>query len=315
MKTTTKLASAAGLSMLAVATALAGAHTWDVWEIFTNADGTIQFVELRESEGGAGETFLDGRPVTSSPSGGSYEIENNLTGTTSFRSLLLATAGFAALPGAPTPDETLPDNFLELTDTSVTYAPYNTASWPLGTLPSDGYYALTRLVKDGPLARRPNSPKNYATNTSGVVNLSGNLALPAVPEGGVFGQPMRASRLTADGSVISISWDLAGCPGEVDHQIVYGQRSGFPTTPGGTFTPLGGVCNIGTASPFSWNPSAEPSDGSGLIWFLIVTEDNAGTEGPWGSYNGVTERSGPGAAGSSGVCLIASKDVSNLCGH
>ncbi|MFP6607219.1 MAG: hypothetical protein VCC19_11635, partial [Myxococcota bacterium] len=35
--------------------ALAGIHTWDVNEVFSNADGTIQFVELWEAAGGAGE--------------------------------------------------------------------------------------------------------------------------------------------------------------------------------------------------------------------------------------------------------------------
>ena len=46
--------------------AFAGAHTWDVNEVFSNADGTIQFIELREANGTAGETGVGNGTVTSS---------------------------------------------------------------------------------------------------------------------------------------------------------------------------------------------------------------------------------------------------------
>jgi len=309
------LAAACTLTALTVTSlAVGGAHTWDVWEVFSNSDGTIQFVELRETGGGNAETGIAGHIVSSAPSGGSHTISTTPPATTANKSFLIGTVAFAALPGAPPVDETLPDNFLDAFDSSVTYSPYDTGTWTSGLLPTDGYYALSRVTAGGPLVRRPNTPRNYAT-TQATVNTSGNLALPAVSEGGVFGQPMRASRVTADGSAIQITFDTAACPGEMDQQIIYGQRSGFPGTAGGVITPLGGRCDIGTATPFVWNPTRTPDDGSNLMWFLIVTEDNAGTEGPWGSYNNVTERTGPGANGSSGVCGTTNKDVTNLCGH
>ena len=91
----------------AAGTAFAGAHTWDVNEVFTNKSGTIQFVELREMGGGAGETGLPGLTVSSSLhttglGGGS------LTPPTSFKYFLIATPDFAALPGAPAPDSSSP---------------------------------------------------------------------------------------------------------------------------------------------------------------------------------------------------------------
>ena len=52
------LAGAACLG-LAGTPAMAGSHTWDIGEIFSNADGTIQFIELRNGNT-AGEIFLAG---------------------------------------------------------------------------------------------------------------------------------------------------------------------------------------------------------------------------------------------------------------
>jgi hypothetical protein len=66
MKTTTKTLLSFLISFSATA-AFAGAHTWDVWEIFSNADGTIQFVELREANGTAFETGIGGHPVIANP--------------------------------------------------------------------------------------------------------------------------------------------------------------------------------------------------------------------------------------------------------
>jgi hypothetical protein len=120
--------------------------------------------------------------------------------------------------------------------------------------------------------------------------------------------------LTADGTSLSVSWDTAACTGEVDHQILFGNRSGLPAIAGGSYTLQGGQCNIGTASPYAWTaPSA--SDGSGLLWFLVVAENNAGKEGSWGKWNAASERNGTGTNGSSGVCAITDRDLTNACGH
>ena len=45
--------------------ALAGIHTWDVNEVFSNADGTIQFVELWESQGFTSEVGVGDGPISS----------------------------------------------------------------------------------------------------------------------------------------------------------------------------------------------------------------------------------------------------------
>ena len=58
MKSSPALAIVAGTLLFLPSVAGAGAHTWDVNELFSNADGTIQFVELLEANGTANELGL-----------------------------------------------------------------------------------------------------------------------------------------------------------------------------------------------------------------------------------------------------------------
>jgi hypothetical protein len=302
--------AALGLASLAGPGALGGEHTWDVWEVFSNSDGTIQFIELRETNGGAGEFGVNGNTVSVSPSNHTYVIPAPaLTTSTAFKSFLLATAGFDAIPGAPTPDRIIPANFIAMaTDNTARFEPWDTATWTAGTLPTNGIRSLTRTAANGPLVEADNTPTNFAGDTA-TIDASGG-GTPTLP-----GEPgLAASRLNADGSSISVSWDTAACTGEADHQILFGNRSGLPALAGGTYTLQGGTCSIGAASPYTWSAPA-PSDASGLLWFLVVAENNTGTEGSWGRYNAVSERNGTGTGGSSGVCAITNKDLTNTCGQ
>ena len=97
------------VTCFATAPVLAGGHTWRINEVFSNACGTVQFIELAECCGGAGETATSGHAVTSNTN--SFNIPANRTGSTSFKKILLATDAFAALPGAPTRDYAIPANF------------------------------------------------------------------------------------------------------------------------------------------------------------------------------------------------------------
>jgi hypothetical protein len=286
---------------------LAGEHTWDVWEVFSNADGTVQFIELRETNGGTTEFGVNGNIVRVLPSNHTFTIPNPaLTGSTANKSFLMATAAFAALPGAPTPDRTLPANFIaQLTDTQAAFEPHDTATWAAGAIPTNGISSLSRTVAGSVLVSGVNSPTNYA-GVSGTVDASGGGG-PTLPE-----EPgLTASRLVADGSSISVSWNAAACSGEVDHQILFGNRAGFPAIAGGTYTLEGGQCSIGTASPYTW---AAPAPTSGdLLWFLVVAEDNAGKEGSWGRDKALNERNGSGTNGSSAVCAVADKELTDAC--
>lgn len=148
----------------AAASARGGAHTWDVNEVFSNADGTIQFVELFEANGTPGETHLTGRTVTSDATGNSFTITSDVPPPSSNRHLLLATARFAALPGAPTPDYIIPTGsvpFFEIAGDTVRYNPYD--AFTFGAVPTDGIQSMN----DGGVVAA-NSPTNYAGDTGSV---------------------------------------------------------------------------------------------------------------------------------------------------
>ena len=159
-----------------------------------------------------------------------------------------------------------------------------------------------------------NSPTNFAGGTGSIDASGGGAKLPGVPDG-VTGPPMLVSKLTPDGSSLSISWNTGTCTDANNHQILFGQKSGFPALAGGTYTLQGGTCSIGSTTPFTWTPTPSSVDGSGLTWFLLVTKNASGVEGPWGTYNGIAERNGPGTGGSSNVCTTTNKDLAGTCGH
>lgn len=154
----------AALSGCGAALALAGAHTWDVNEVFSNADGTIQFVELREANGTPGEVGTGNKLVSSDGLAHSFTIASNVTAPTSNRHLLFATQAFANLPGAPTPDQIIPAGvvpFFNVAGDTVRYGAFD--AFTFGAVPTDG---LNSMNDGGVVAL--NSPTNYAGQTGSV---------------------------------------------------------------------------------------------------------------------------------------------------
>lgn len=158
------------LGSLAAETAQAKAHLWRISEIFSNADGTIQFIELNECCGSVDERLLTNASLTSNAN--TYEFPNNLPifPTTAFGWVLIATADFAALPGAPTPDYIIPPNFFDPAGDTITYVGgADAAVLAPGALPTDGLNALARDIDTGALTVAVNSPINFANEAGSVV--------------------------------------------------------------------------------------------------------------------------------------------------
>jgi hypothetical protein len=134
----------------------AGSHLWRIQELFSNADGTIQFIEMKECCGAGCEACLVNKPVFSVATGKSFPFPTNpcdcncsnpATGCTSFAHLLLATQRFANLPGAPTPDYIIPENFFAIDGDTVHWHIYPAApmTYGPGELPTDGVHSLQCL--------------------------------------------------------------------------------------------------------------------------------------------------------------------------
>ncbi len=160
--TTISGCAAVALALSMSGEALAGAHTWRVSEIFSSADGQIQFVELVEINGGNGEVMAGTHHITTLANDQLYT--GNLTPPTGFHHLLFGTDAYNALPGAPPRDRSIPANFFAVAGPdTVTYVPYDSVSYIAGGLPTDG---VTSLDTNGlPVA---NSPTNYAGTTGSI---------------------------------------------------------------------------------------------------------------------------------------------------
>ena len=132
--------------MLALAALLAHAefHTFQIEQIYSNADGTIQFVVLHESVGSSGEQFLAGRALSSTHAGvtKTFVFPKNLPFvSTANRRVLIATQGFASL-GLVTPDYVIPNEFLATDGATLNYAGVDQVTF--ASLPTDGVNAISR---------------------------------------------------------------------------------------------------------------------------------------------------------------------------
>jgi uncharacterized membrane protein YphA (DoxX/SURF4 family) len=154
------------LTLLAAQAALAGIHTWDVREVFSNADGSIQFVEFWEAGGGPGETGIGSAAASSDTQSFSWS-NGAVAPPTSNKFYLIATADFAALPGAPTPDVIIPAinvPFFDPAGDTVCFGGFD--CFTFASAPTNGTDSLDDISGVG-----PNTPTNYA-------GVSGSVTIP-----------------------------------------------------------------------------------------------------------------------------------------
>jgi hypothetical protein len=163
-------ATALVLAAAAQATvASAGHHQWIISELYSNADGTVQFVELLGTANN--EHFINGFNVDTLAPGvinTQVPLGPNLGSTaTAGAYLLIGTAGYATLAaqqGAPAPDRVLPDNFLEIATDRVRYAGIAATDRVYTNLPTDGIDSIDYENPGGTV----NTPENFAGDTGSI---------------------------------------------------------------------------------------------------------------------------------------------------
>jgi serralysin len=168
---------------LGVPTSRAAFHLWQIKEAYSNSDGSVQFIEMFDSF--SGENSI-----------GSFSLQTNSGGTiktftfpssidfskdTTNHSIVIATPGFAGLPGGITPDFTLPDPATNgpffNPNASTILITYNgsgdSMSFTGASFPKDGVHSLTdtNLYNAPNLVSGVNSPTNI-NGQSGSVNLA-----------------------------------------------------------------------------------------------------------------------------------------------
>jgi PEP-CTERM motif len=96
--------------------AQASFHRWRIAEVFSNADGTIQYIELSTTI--SGQQFLSGHFIRTQDADGvvinNYNFPTNLAAGTANKTFLLGTQLFSDLNGVVDPDYLIPDNFMDV---------------------------------------------------------------------------------------------------------------------------------------------------------------------------------------------------------
>jgi hypothetical protein len=151
----------AALLALASIPAAAAFHLWKMTELYSNADGSVQFLEL--SSPSDGEGFIQGHTLKSIAGGvtRTYTFATNLPFLTRAKRMLIATEGFAAL-GVVTPDFVVPNGFFSPAGGSVDFAGVDV--WDHPALPSTPGLSLLRTG-----AVEQNTPMNFAGRTGNVL--------------------------------------------------------------------------------------------------------------------------------------------------
>jgi hypothetical protein len=168
------LASFAGVGCLHAAF-----HLWQVKEVFTNATGTVQFVEM--FDGSSGENSVGGKTLRAVADGVTknfvFPADIPAAKPTAGRSLLIATSAFGSLPGGVTPDYIIQNGGV-----TVPFFNPNAANISISFLGSGSSMTFTgaQLPKDGihsinsPTTSAVNSPKNIDNGSGSVIPPTGD---------------------------------------------------------------------------------------------------------------------------------------------
>lgn len=179
--------------------------------------------------------------------------------------------------------------------------------------PENGFFVYSHTFTE--VGQNPYVCQPHAPQMTGLITVvDGPVTPPVVPDGGA-GQPMRVAKLAADGSQLEISWDWWSCVGATGHNILYGLGSQLPVNPGNPYDLRGAVCDIGLQSSYTWNDVPAPTQINPMLWWVVVADDGATTEGSWGLDSFQNERGTVFPGGASFECGATSKDLSNTCGQ
>lgn len=149
-----------GLALVLVlgmpSSALALFHLWRITEIYSNADGSVQFIELFTTS--PNQQFLANHFISATSDGTTvtYTFPINSKAPTAGHQLLLATATFGGAD-CPTPDFVLPAGFFDPGAASTTV---NFAGFDLVTFTGGFWDGVLSVGHDG-VSTAINSPTNY----------------------------------------------------------------------------------------------------------------------------------------------------------
>jgi len=205
-------------------------HLYDINELFSNADGSIQFIELRVGNSN-NESFWSGKTITVTQGGNThtFTFTTDLPSTqTANTSVLLATQAFADL-GLVTPNYIIPAGFLFQGSGSVNFAGVDILDYT--NLPANGSLSFNR---GGTTA--VNSPTNFAGQT-GTVTVPGPNIINGTANDDVLQGTAGVDRISGGDGVDTITGgagndELIG-GAHLDTAVYSGVRSAYQVEHGG----------------------------------------------------------------------------------
>jgi len=210
--------------------ARASFHVWAVTELYSSADGSVQFIKLTNNSTFITEYFLAGHVITcTGPPGttNTFTFPINLPAVSTLnKEFLIGTSNLATLPGGVTPDYVFtnrgPFLFLNIGVTN-TVGIIGSVETPASytTLPTDGVSSLVGLGNS--LAVATNSPKNFNDQANSIVpvrfepsRLAGtNFVMTFRTATGVNGTAGPTYTIEYKNSLSDVSWTtLTNAPGD-----------------------------------------------------------------------------------------------------
>jgi hypothetical protein len=164
--------AACASALLAASSAQASFHEWFIKEIYSNYNGTVQFIELFTNS--AGQQFLPGHDIRSNST--IFPFPTPSPAPTNGHHLLLATPGYVTVASAPGSGLPMPNytfaanNFFSVTGDTITFAggfDVNTFT----SIPTDGITSLNYSSAASAATQMQNSPRNYLGTTTAFLNL------------------------------------------------------------------------------------------------------------------------------------------------
>jgi hypothetical protein len=261
---------------LVATSARAEFHTFQIEQMYSNADGSVQFVVLHESAGMNGENFLAGQVLTSTHAGitKTYLFPQNLPGDycdsyygcmsspTANRRVLIASQGFAAL-NLVAPNYVVPNGFLPVDGGTLNYAMVDQVTF--ASLPTDGANALSR---SGMII--PNLATNFAGNSASVA------AAAAVNYQGLWFNPSEAGwgiNFAHDGDTIFASWFTYDLTGKGTWLVMSATKTGPNTYTGSLIQGTGPAFDAVPFPPLG-SPGGATVSGLGGTGTLTFTDAN-----------------------------------------
>ncbi len=203
-------------------------HLVHINEVYSNADRSVQFIELEAFAGG--QIFFSGQTITASGSvTNSFTFDHNLANGAAGAKILIATAGYAALSGVPVADFIVPNGFISAGNVTINFVGVDTLTIPM--LPTDGTLSVDRN-----LATAVNSPTNNTGVTGRVM-----LPPPAPTLSAVFTRKIHGAQGAFDLAVNTAAGNVTVEPRMIGngHTMVFKFSAAITSIGTATVTPTG----------------------------------------------------------------------------